>query len=227
MHGLLIAAALQVPFPMPAQPGFGPAYSPFYGMRLPYDESRIATPAELAMARVLIMSPVGRVDSVPSGDDWPRVSAAIHQAAIAMEILDPAERVYIGAESKDLQVDFNILRDRWQDVGHGPRLCDANKFSFTRADCTVAIEFNRAVRRRLEMIAEAEADRRHEVRDAISLVDAHYSVWDSLRDSKCDYYHVTPRRQALKRLKQLIGPDDWAAGRMPLAVPVELFKEMP
>lgn len=225
MHGLLFLAAMQAPLPMPAGPvqdGWQPDHR-----RLAYDDERKVTTADLAMMRMLITSPAGEKDSVPSADEWPRVSAAFHQTAVAMELLDPAERVYIGADAKDWQLDLNTIRDRWVAIGDAPMIGEANRFTFSRTDCGEAVYFIRAVRDRIERRMEIETDRRHELRDAISLVDEHFFVWDALRDSKCEYYHVPARRVALQRLKRLVGPDLWATGGMPPPVPVELFREMP
>ena len=40
------------------------------------------------------------------------------------------------------------------------------------------------------------------VRSAMKETDRLYHVWDAVRDSRCDYYYVTVRRQALKKLKE-------------------------
>ncbi len=53
-----------------------------------------------------------------------------------------------------------------------------------------------------------------------------YRVWDAVRDSKCEFYYVTVRRQALRKLRDLVGPEAYEAGDLPPHVPVWRFQAM-
>ena len=56
--------------------------------------------------------------------------------------------------------------------------------------------------------------------------DRLYQVWDSVRDARCDFYYVTVRRQALKKLRDLIGEDAYLDAELPANVPTWRFNEM-
>jgi hypothetical protein len=47
-----------------------------------------------------------------------------------------------------------------------------------------------------------------------------------VRDARCEYYYVTVRRQALKRLKDMLGEDDYYAAKLPPHVPIWRFEEI-
>jgi hypothetical protein len=53
-----------------------------------------------------------------------------------------------------------------------------------------------------------------------------YQVWDTVRDARCDYYYVTVRRQALKKLRKMLGVDDYYFGKLPPPVPLWRFQEI-
>jgi hypothetical protein len=47
-----------------------------------------------------------------------------------------------------------------------------------------------------------------------------------VRDARCDYYYVTVRRLALKRLRELVGDEAYYAGNLPPCVPIWRLQEM-
>ena len=55
--------------------------------------------------------------------------------------------------------------------------------------------------------------------------DRLYLVWDAVRDARCDFYYVTVRRQALKKLRDLVGDEAYATGELPPNVPTWRFRE--
>jgi hypothetical protein len=60
--------------------------------------------------------------------------------------------------------------------------------------------------------------------DAIHVVcrdaDHLYEIWDCVRDAQCEYYYVTVRRQALERVRELIGSQAFESGSLPPCLPV-------
>jgi hypothetical protein len=52
-----------------------------------------------------------------------------------------------------------------------------------------------------------------------------YRVWDAIRDARCESFYITTRRMALKRLRDLIGPEAYYAGHLPPYVPTWRFQE--
>lgn len=62
-----------------------------------------------------------------------------------------------------------------------------------------------------------------ELRAAKEEVEQLYVIWDSVRDARCDYYYVHIRRQALKRLHDILGEKDYNEGQLPPHVPLWRF----
>ena len=59
--------------------------------------------------------------------------------------------------------------------------------------------------------------------EALAETDRLYKVWDAVRDARCDFYYVTVRRQALKRLREALGDAAYAATDLPPHVPAWRF----
>ena len=62
-----------------------------------------------------------------------------------------------------------------------------------------------------------------ELREMLQEVDRLYNIWDTVRDARCDYYYVTVRRQALKKLRETVGDDAYYSGALPPHVPIWRF----
>ena len=65
-----------------------------------------------------------------------------------------------------------------------------------------------------------------ELCETIGEVDRLYHLWDNIRDSRCDYYYVTIRRQALKKIRDEIGVAAFYNGQLPPHVPVWRFQRI-
>ena len=86
------------------------------------------------------------------------------------------------------------------------------------------LSFNRAYHHTLAVQKEALGSR-DGVDDALAEADQLYRVWDAVRDAKSEFYYVSVRREALARLRQAIGPEDYARGVLPPHVPVWRFPQ--
>jgi hypothetical protein len=53
-----------------------------------------------------------------------------------------------------------------------------------------------------------------------------FEVWNTLDDAQQGYYDEAFRRRKLARLRELLGPADYYAGRLPPPVPVWRFEEI-
>ena len=182
------------------------------------------TPSDILLAAMLLTSPPGTSETLPPPDRWPAIQAAVHHLAVKWEILDKAEMKYIFAEPKDFAIDLEILRHRYIDLADAPKAAEAYRFPDRRYSAEM-IQFNRAFRASLTTRQSAEADRIDDLSEATKETDRLYHVWDAARDARCDYYHVTVRRQALKKLKTLLGDEAYAAGALPPNVPTWRFVE--
>ena len=182
------------------------------------------SPCDLVLAAVLLTAPPGTNETLPPADRWPAIQAAVQQLAVQWEILDKAETKYIFADPKDFAVDLEILRHRYVDLADAPKSADAFRFPDRRVSAEM-IQFNRAFRNSLSVRQSAEADRIDDLSEAARETDRLYHVWDAARDARCDYYHVTVRRQALKKLKTMLGDEAYATGSLPPNVPTWRFVE--
>ena len=176
------------------------------------------------LAASLLTTPPDVPESPIPADDWPSVQEALQNLAVEWEILDPKEVRYVLARRDDFENDLNLLRRRYQELQDAPKLADCQRFP-DRGTVTELLAFNRAYRRFLNARQTMEHDRCACVRMALKETDSLYQVWDAVRDARCDYYYVTVRRQALKRLQTMLGPDGYATGELPPHVPLWRFSE--
>lgn len=176
------------------------------------------TPCDLVLAAALITAPPGSAEPPPAADRWPAVRAALQQTAVEWELLDDRETRYVLTRIEDYEADLNLIRRRHADLADAPRLDDAGRFP-DRATVAEFIRVNRAHRKCLETRLVWEADRADVLQEAVRQTDRLYRTWDAARDARCEFYYVTVRRQALLRLKTMLGEDAFAAGEMPPYVP--------
>ena len=176
------------------------------------------TASDLVLAALLISAPPGTPETPPSAERWSVVQAALHKTAIEWEILDERETRYVLARLDDFEPDLNLLRRRYVDLADAPKVADAARFPDRQA-VNEFIRFNRAYRKTLETRQVWEADRADAIRIVVLETDRLYRVWDSVRDARCDFYYVTVRRQALKKLQEMLGQDAYTAGDLPPYVP--------
>jgi hypothetical protein len=179
---------------------------------------------ELMLAAMLLTTPPGTPEASPPEERWPAIRQSVQALALEWEILDKAELKYIFAEHRDFAIDLDILRRRVVELADAPRIAEAYRFPDRRYSAEL-IQFNRGFRASLAKRQGLEADRVDDLTEAIRETDRLFHVWDAVRDARCDYYHVTVRRQSLKRLKELLGDEAFARGQLPPNVPTWRFAE--
>ena len=159
----------------------------------------------------------------------PEVFALLHtslqQVAIDWEILDPREVRYVLTRPEDFASDLKLLRRRFQDLKDAPPLNDCHRFP-DRSTISDLLAFNRAYRQHLDNRQTVDLVHAWEVRDALQEADRLYHIWDTARDARCDYYYVTVRRQALKRLREMVGIESYYTSNLPPYVPVWRFQHV-
>ena len=62
--------------------------------------------------------------------------------------------------------------------------------------------------------------------EVLSSRETQAGVWDAIRDSRCEYYYITVRRQALERVRDTIGVVAYYNGNYPPHVPVWRFRKI-
>ena len=178
--------------------------------------------ADFALAFMLLTAPPGLPETPPVAAKWPAVQMAVQQLAIEWEILDPRETRYILAKPEEFGIDVNLLRRRYQELKDVPRLTDSERLPDRHAAGDL-IQFNRAFRKTLDTRSKLETDRADDWLEVIRETDRLYAVWDAVRDAKCDFYYVTVRRHAMRKLKDLIGDEAWETASLPPGVPTWRF----
>lgn len=173
---------------------------------------------DLLIAFVLTTAP-----DAPPCDRPPCPLASMQAVALRLEVMDPREQRHLFARPEDFAADLRVVRRRYDTLADAPPLSDAERFP-ERLAIAGLLSFNRSYRQNLEdraALYPADAD---EYREAIAETDYLYSVWDKARDARCDYFYVTVRRQALKKLREEIGPQAYYSGCLPPHVPIWRFR---
>lgn len=180
---------------------------------------------DLVLAAILLTTPPGTPEACPPQEQFAPLRDSIHQLAVEWEILDPRETRYVLSRPEDFCPDLNMLRRRYQDLKDAPRVADSLRFP-DRTAVNDMVQFNRSYRKHLDERQQLEASRADALRAVMWETDRLYKVWDAVRDARCEFYYVTVRRQALKKLRDLVGDDAYLAGALPPNVPTWRFNEM-
>jgi hypothetical protein len=178
-------------------------------------------PCEYLLALAMLTAPVDGPEAT-SPDTFTALAPALQALALQWEILDPREVPYVLAQPGHWADDLTLLRRRYQDLRGAPPLSDRMRFP-EREVVSDMIAFNRAYRQNLDRRLAVETVRAWELEEAARETDYLYRVWDLVRDARCDYYEVTVRRQALQRLRDLVGAEAYYGG-LPPYVPLWRFQ---
>ena len=183
-------------------------------------------PLDYALAVVLLTAPVNDTVERPDADrDYEYLQTTLQTLAVQWEILDPREARYFLARSEDFANDLNTLRRRHADLADAPPVFDCNRFP-DRDVVSDMLAFNREFQKYVETRLATDSVGLPELREALNEAEQLYRIWDQVRDSRCDYYYVTVRRQALKQLREMVGIDAFYRGTLPPHVPVWRFPEI-
>lgn len=183
--------------------------------------------SELLLAAALLSGsgPDSLYDPAGLRSQFPVLRFALMGLALEWEILDARETRYVLAREEDLLSDLRMLQRRYQELCDAPYLADAVRLP-DRNVVNELLAFNRAFRNYVESRQPMETVQGSQLRAVQREVEYLYQVWDTVRDARCDYYYVTVRRQALKRLRELIGEEAYYRGELPPHVPLWRFHEI-
>jgi len=157
-----------------------------------------------------------------TADAFAATRPTLQAMAISWEVLDPREVRYVLTRAEDFCTDLKLLRRRYRELGDAPPLDDCLRFP-DRAVVNDLLSFNRAYRQHLDCRLSLELTHWWELRECVQEADRLYHIWDLVRDARCDYYYVTVRRQALKKLRETVGEQAYYSGNLPPHVPVWRF----
>lgn len=175
------------------------------------------------IAAAMIVSPVD--SPVPAEANTAAVRMWIQQLAVPMEILDPREVKYMCSRPEDFSTDVQLLRRRYAELKDAPSVMDSMRFP-EREAVNDFLSFNRAYKQHLDMAQQVQLHKWLEYQQAIQETEQLYQLWDNVRDARCEYYYVTVRRQALLRLRDKLGNQDYYAGKLPPYVPLWRFQSI-
>lgn len=177
---------------------------------------------EFILACSLLMGPPDKPDGAPDPELFDTVRLPLQVIAIEWQILDYREVRYVMARRDDFSTDLNLLRRRRIELADAPMVQDAARFP-DRTTVQEYLAFNRGYRQHLDVRQPGEPSRYWAIHEALAETDYLYEVWDTVRDCQCAYYYQTVRRQALKKLRGMLGPKDYYAGELPPYVPTWQF----
>jgi hypothetical protein len=179
---------------------------------------------EFLLAAALLLQSPETPEAAPVPEVAESIRFAMQMLALEWEILDSRELRYVLVRPEDFTSDLNLLRRRHSDLADAPSSYDCFRFPERQA-INEFLTFNRAYRQHLDMRQPCEPSRWWELRTAVQETDHLYQVWDTVRDARCEYYYVTVRRQALKRLREMVGDDAYYNGQLPPYVPLWRFQD--
>jgi hypothetical protein len=179
-------------------------------------------PCDYLVAAVLLTQPADSLVPVQA-DRHEALRGCLQEVALAWELLDPREVRYVLTRCEDFEADLNLLRRRYSELADAPPASDSLRFP-DRAIINELLAFNRAYRQHLDVRQPGEPARWWQLRTVLQETDHLYQVWDTIRDARCEYYYVTVRRQALKRLRDMLGGSAYYSGQLPPHVPAWRFQ---
>jgi len=173
---------------------------------------------DLVFAAFLLTTPAGTYEPTPPDDRWVAVTAGLQKLAIDWEILDKREAGYVLTKKDEFNNDVNMLRRRLSEFADAPKLVEQGRLP-DRQTANDLIRLNRDYRKQLDDRRILELDRAEELTSVVRETDQLYQVWDAIRDARCEFYYVTVRRQALKKIRDMVGDPAYMASKMPPALP--------
>lgn len=159
--------------------------------------------------------------AAPPPELFKLVNRPIVAICLYCEILDHREVRYVLVKPEEFIGDVRMLRRRVNDLPPDLVLDDCYRFP-ERCVVNELLLFNRAYRQYLEDCTPIYPNNA-ELRAAKEETEILYRIWDCVRDAKCEYYYVHIRRQALKRLYDMLGETDYRYANLPPHVPTWRF----
>lgn len=128
---------------------------------------------------------------------------------VSTGLLDKRETNYFNG--RETWVDINIMYVRWAE--DQPPIITLDMYPWTieqvngwMTECQQTAKFLKVIQQ-IDLVQDVET--------AIQTSKRNYEIYDALRDSKSRYFYVFTRRQALGRMKSLMGLHDFTIGRLP------------
>jgi hypothetical protein len=183
------------------------------------------TGADIAFAVALIVAPMECPTPVIDEKEWPTVQAALWSVAIRWELMDPREVQFLLNRRDDFGIDLEIIRKRHRDLKGAPLIAEGEWLP-SRELALQAKGFNYQFSENVQKRQQWETDRVDLYNAVLNETKHLYRVWDAVTDARCESFYITTRRNALRNLRNLIGPEAFAANKLPPYVPTWRYREI-
>lgn len=145
------------------------------------------------------------------------MSMVVANLAYNLELLD----------DPTVKMELATLQQRYKELKDVPYVDDAKRFpdwQTARANC----DWNRKYSSHLDyMLHFANDTRASEIRLVQSQLNQLYNVWKAVEEANSGYLLISTRREALKKLRELIGEEAYYSGRLPSHIPTSLLSNLP
>lgn len=188
---------------------------------------------EYLIAAWLILFPFA-ADELPDDTALKPYMPLVVELAVSWELMDLHHDYwtaipYDSPYAPNFQIALTTIRGRYQELKDAPHLSDAQRLP----DVTAMIEwltFNKEFQRYVDtqVVFYVPNDPRYEFwKTTASENRALYQIWDALIDGSNGHCGVHTRRMALKKARQLLGPETYEGGHWPPNVPTHRFQAVP
>lgn len=181
------------------------------------------TTTDWLIAWLVIVSPDSIKDTSVIYAAMPLLRAPIVAIAIDLEIIDQRECRNKFVSAADFKSDLEQLQKSYRVFCDMPMSQKANVLP-SNGEIRNATFLNRAYRQYLSDRLKCDSLNVERIVELINETDALYAVWDAASDARCEYYYVWVRREALQKIRELIGPECFSRGIMPFYLPVHQFE---
>jgi hypothetical protein len=180
---------------------------------------------ECLMAISLLTAPQGPADAPLHAGRYQFLAPTLQKVALMWEILDRRETQHVLARPEEFEADLKLLRGRYRSLASAPRLSECRRFP-ERTTVNDLLTANRAYRQYLTTRQPLDLVHADDLRMVLNETERLYEIWDAVRDSRCTYYYITVRRQALMHLRDLVGSEAFYRAELPPHVPVWRIPEI-
>lgn len=155
---------------------------------------------------------------IPSRGEFAYCKAELQFIGQCCEILDARELRYVFVKPDEIKQDLAMIRQRATSLRYAPFAHEVLLFTTPRTAANELIMMNFDAMHQFQRVLNVYPHN-EKVSQALEECKLLYAAWDCLRDAQCDYYYVHIRRQALGKLRDLIGQEAFDRGIMPPHVP--------
>jgi hypothetical protein len=150
---------------------------------------------------------------------------AVRTVALEQQLLDKREIPYVFCRPQEWEQDLSLIKRRYTQLKDAPPVEDCARFP-DRTLVAELLAFNLKYRQQLEVDQRLDLVNTEWYQSALSETDALYRIWDTVRDSRTEYYYISVRREALNKLRSEVGVEAYYSGKLPPHVPVWRFKRI-